>query len=100
MTCPSRNPGDLQISTGPATTSSRGVIATEVEFKDAQTGKTIFMFADREKGRPWLVNVKNFQKLGHAKAHIRTWAKQTVAVINRAPLQRILDPLPIDLKPW
>ena len=83
-----------------AKSTSRGVIAVEVQFKDTQTGKTVFMFADRERGRPSLVNIKDFQKLGHAKAHIKTWAKQTLAVIHKKPLQRILDPLPVDLKPW
>ena len=83
-----------------AKSTSRGVIAIEVQFKDSQSGRTVFMFADQERGRPSLLNVKDFQKLGHAKAHIKTWAKQTLAVIKKTPNQKILDPLPVDIKPW
>lgn len=83
-----------------AKASTRGVISIEGQLKDGKTGKPVFMFADRERGRPSLVNVKDFQKLGHLKAQIRTWAKQTLAVINKKSGQDIRDPFPIELKFW
>ena len=78
----------------------RGRIAIELRLRDAHTGETIFMFADRERGRASIVNVKDFGRTLHARARLRTWAKQTVTMITNADDRRIRDPFILELKPW
>jgi hypothetical protein len=90
----------LNAGSAAAKTTARGLISIEVQFTDAETGRPLLTFADRERGRPSIVNLKDFQQLGHARAHIRTWAKQTLAVIKKDPTEEVYDPFPIDLKFW
>ena len=78
----------------------RGYLAIEARLRDPRSGDVLFIFADAARGRPSIVNIKDFQPLGHAKAQIRTWAKQCAASLRKEPKQRVREELPIDLKPW
>ena len=79
---------------------ARGYIVIEARLRDASTGEVVFMFADAERGRASIVNIKDFQRMGHAKARIRTWAKQCLAAVRKDPEQKIYEEFLLDLKPW
>ncbi|MGK0187367.1 MAG: hypothetical protein ACI9R3_003154 [Verrucomicrobiales bacterium] len=78
----------------------RGHITIEGQFRDEATDNVVFMFADKQSGRPSLASIKNFQRSAHAKSQIKILARQCARALTKTPEKKIHRSLPVDLKPW
>jgi Protein of unknown function (DUF3313) len=78
---------------------SSGTIGVEGVVKEAQTGKPLFIFADRERGKTAPFSFNDFRVLSHARAAIDDWSEQIVEACAAAPGTRIPDSSPITLLP-
>ncbi len=84
-----------------AKSGTRGRLTLELQVRDTQSGQIIFMMSDSESGRPSIVNIKDFQQLGHAKAEIDAWAQQMLEVVHTNTAgESVRDRFPVELKPW
>lgn len=59
-----------------------GRIAIEGRLRDGTTGAAILQFADREKDKATLYNVRDYMALGHATRMAREWAEQFAAFLQ------------------
>lgn len=78
---------------------SSGTIGIEGVVKEADTGKPLFVFADRERGKTAPFSFNDFTKLSHARAAIDDWSKQIVAACAAEEGKRIPDSSPITFLP-
>lgn len=75
-------------------------VAIEVRIRDAATGDTVLMVADREQEQMAVVSVRGLTWYSHAQAIISQWASQFVALANAAPGQTVKDSDTFTLQPW
>lgn len=75
-------------------------VAMEARFRDAATGETIIMMADREAQQMAVVSVRGLTWYSHAQAIISQWASQFVALANAKPGELVKDSDPFTLQPW
>lgn len=78
---------------------SSGTIGIEGVVREAQTGKPLFVFADRERGKTAPFSFNDFRVLSHARAAIDDWSEQIVESCAATPGTRIADSSPITLLP-
>lgn len=64
---------------------SQGSIAIEGRLQRVRDGKTLFMFADREKGKLSLISVNDFTLYSHARVIIDEWAQQFAQLAASSP---------------
>jgi len=65
--------------------AGKGVIAIEGRIRDGATGKIIGLFADRERPKTAIVDVKSLNWWAPLKAIVDEWSQQLVALANRPP---------------
>jgi hypothetical protein len=80
--------------------SAKGSVAIEGRFRDAQTGKVVAMFADREAGKFGPINLRRATWYGEAHKIIQEWADQWVKIANAEPGEKVKDTRTFTLMPW
>lgn len=75
-------------------------VAMEARFRDAATGETIIMMADREQQQMAVVSVRGLTWYSHAQSIISQWASQFVALANAKPGELVKDSDPFTVQPW
>ena len=75
-------------------------VAIEGRLKDAQSGKVIAMFADREHGKFAPISVARATSFGEIQKSIREWAQQWVKIANAPPGEKVKDTKVFTLRPW
>jgi len=81
----------------PATSAAGGTVdgpfqssvAIEGRFLDSQTKKVIAKFADRQKEKTALFNIRDFSAYGTPQQIVDEWAKLVVLCLNRKPNEKI-----------
>lgn len=74
--------------------------AFEARFRDAGTGETVMMFADREAEQMAVVTVRGLTWYSHLQSIASQWASQFVAVMNQKPGEVIKDSDTFTVQPW
>lgn len=69
--------------------AGQGVIAIEGRLRDAETGKVMFMFADRQRPPFSVFNLQSFLWLTPERAIIRFWAHALIDMLDAPPTTRI-----------
>lgn len=80
--------------------TGKGVVAIEGRIRDGGTGEIIGMFADRERPKTAIVDIKSLNWWAPAKAIIDEWSKQLVALANRPPGGVVKDSPAFELMVW
>ena len=62
-----------------------GSVAIEGRIRDADTGKVIFKFADRQQDKTSIVSIKDITWHGHAEEIIDDWAREFVELYDTPP---------------
>lgn len=75
-------------------------VAFEARLRDAQSGKIVATFADREKQDAGPIDLTRVKWFGLAKGIIEEWSGQMVEIANRRPGEVVKDPIPVTLRPW
>lgn len=65
--------------------AGKGVIAIEGRIRDGASGKIIGLFADRERPRTAIIDIKSLNWWAPLKAIVDEWSQQLVALANRPP---------------
>lgn len=78
----------------------KGVIAIEGRLRDGPGGEIIGKFADRETGKDNILNLKDLGLSAHARAIIREWAQQSVAIVNAEEGEAVQDSSGFEWKIW
>ena len=82
------------------TTLGKGEIAIEARITDAQSGKTLALFADREADKSAPINIAQYTWYQHTKNNIDDWVDQ-FAELHDTPFDQVVtDSKPFMLKPW
>jgi hypothetical protein len=81
-------------------TGAESTVAFEARMKDADTGDTLAMFADRQVKKIRIIDFKAFTWYGHGKDIIKEWAEQFVRLCNRQPGEVIEGSSAFTLIPW
>lgn len=79
---------------------AESTVAFEARIKDAETGETLAMFADREHQKINPIDLKGLTWYAHAHSIIDEWAEQSVKIANMQPDEIIKPSCPFSLKPW
>ncbi|MBM4273905.1 MAG: DUF3313 domain-containing protein [Deltaproteobacteria bacterium] len=82
------------------TTQAQSTVAFEARVKDADTGETVALFADREYAVARPIDLKGLTWYGNAEDIITTWAKQFVEIANKRPGEIIKPASTFSLMPW
>ena len=80
--------------------TGKGVIAIEGRIRDGKTGEIIGMFADRERPKTAIVDLKALNWWAPAKQIIDEWSGQLIAVANRPPGGVVKDAPSFELLVW
>jgi hypothetical protein len=80
--------------------TGKGVVAIEGRVRDGGSGEIIGMFQDREHPADAIVDIKALSWWAPAKKIVDNWAKQLVAVANRAPGEVVKDAPAFELLVW
>lgn len=75
-------------------------VAIEGRLRDAFTGETLMMFADREEPPFRILDAKAVTWYGDAKDSIKAWAKQLVELANTPIHDTVKDAPNFTLNPW
>jgi hypothetical protein len=78
---------------------SSGTIGVEGVVKEASSGKPLFVFADRERGKTAPFSLNDFTTLSHAREAIDNWSEQIVESCAAAPGTRVEESSPVTLLP-
>ena len=78
----------------------KGVVAIEVRLRDGGTGKVVGMFADRERPKFAVIDLRSITWWHPIEGVMRDWANQFVEVCNTASDKSIERPLPFELLLW
>ncbi len=81
-------------------TGAVSTVAFEARVKEAKTGKTLAMFADREQQKFAPVDLRALTWYGNAERIINEWADQFVEVVNKAPGEQVKESSPFTLMPF
>ena len=80
--------------------AGKGVIAIEGRIRDGATGKIIGLFADRERPKTAIVDIKSLNWWAPLKAIVDDWSKQLIALANRPPGAVVKDNPNFELLVW
>ena len=80
--------------------TGKGVIAIEGRVRDGATGEIIGMFADRERPKTAIVDIKSLNWWAPAKSVIDDWSRQLIALANRPPGGVVKDSPAFELMIW
>lgn len=80
--------------------AGKGVVAIEGRIRDGSTGEIIGMFADRERPKTAIVDIKSLNWWAPAKMVIDEWSKQLIALANRPPGAVVKDSPSFELLVW
>jgi hypothetical protein len=83
-----------------ATFADDGWMAIEGRVRDAQTGKVVGMFADREAAKTRVVDVEAVTWYGHARESMNDWGDQLVMIANTPRDVKVEDSSAFTLLPW
>ena len=78
----------------------KGVVAIEGRVRDGASGEIIGTFADRERPKVAIVDIKALNWWAPAKAVIDDWSKQLIALANRPPGAVVKDSPTFELLIW
>lgn len=81
-------------------TGAESTVAFEAKIKDADTGETLAMFADRQAKKIRIIDLKGFAAYSHDRDIIKEWADQFVKMANRRPGEVIEGSRTFTLSPW
>jgi hypothetical protein len=79
---------------------AQSTVTFEARIKDADTGQTVAMFADRQYATLRPIDIKGFTWYGNAEDIVEQWANQFVEVANRRPGETIKPASTFSLIPW
>jgi hypothetical protein len=77
-----------------------GWMAVEGRVRDAQTGKVMAMFADREQSKTRVIDVEALTWYGNARESMNDWADQLVLLANTPKDVKVEDSNAFTLMPW
>jgi hypothetical protein len=80
--------------------SGKGVVAIEARFRDGQTGEVIGMFADRERPKVALLDLKSLSWWAPAKDIVDEWSAQLIELANSPPGVAVKDSPTFELLVW
>ena len=75
-------------------------VAMEGRVRDPASGHVVARFADRERKKAGLINIKNFTWYAHVRGILGEWAQQFRQVANKTPEEVIPDTPGWRLLPW
>ena len=78
----------------------KGSVAIEGRVRQADTGKIVAKFADREKGKFGPINLRRATWYGEQRKIIREWADQWVKIANAEPGEKVKETKTFTLRPW
>jgi hypothetical protein len=81
-------------------TGAESTVAFEAKMKDAATGDTLAMFADRQVKKIRIIDFKAFTWYAHGKDITKEWADQFVRLSNKRPGETIEGSSAFTLMPW
>ena len=81
-------------------TGAESTVAFEARMKDAGTGDTLAMFADRQVKKIRIIDFKAFTWYAHGKDIIKEWALQFVGLSNKRPGETVEGSSAFTLMPW
>lgn len=85
---------------GAMMTVDKGSVAMEGRVRDGVSKQIVAKFADKEKGKDSIMNVKDFGWHGHARSIIKEWAEQILEITNTPPGVAIDDSGTFEWKFW
>jgi hypothetical protein len=80
--------------------AGKASVAIEGRVRDAITGETLMIFADREETAHRIIDLKSVTWWGQARDSIDLWAKQMVKLANTPPDEKVKDEAFFKLRPW
>lgn len=80
--------------------AGKGVVAIEARFRDGGTGEVVGMFADRERPKAAIVDLKALTWWEPAKAIVDEWSRQLVELANMPPGESVKDSPAFELLVW
>jgi hypothetical protein len=80
--------------------AGKGVVAIEARFCDGATGEVIGMFADRERPKTALLDLKSLTWWAPAKAIVDEWSAQLIEIANQPPGTAVKDSPAFELLVW
>jgi hypothetical protein len=80
--------------------SGKGVVAIEARLRDGATGDVIGMFADRERPKAALLDLKSLNWWAPAKAIVDEWSGQLIELANQPPGKAVKDSPTFELLVW
>ena len=89
-----------EVSIPASVAAGKASVAIEGRVRDAQTGETLMMFADREEPAYRIIDLKSLTWWSQAKDSIDLWAKQMVQLANTPPDAKVKDEAFFKLRPW
>jgi hypothetical protein len=87
------------ISTG-SEDAGKGVVAIEARLRDGATGDVIGMFADRERPKAALLDLKSLNWWAPAKVIVDEWSGQLIELANQPPGKAVKDSPTFELLVW
>ena len=78
----------------------RGTVAIEGFLREAQSGRILMQFKDREADKTPAVSLKEFQEYGYVREAIDDWANQFAELLSTTPGQQVRESSPVTLKPF
>jgi hypothetical protein len=80
--------------------AGKGVIAIEGRIRDGATGKIIGLFADRERPKTAIIDIKSLNWWAPLKAIVDEWSQQLIALANRPPGAAVKENPNFELLVW
>ena len=80
--------------------AGKASVAIEGRVRDAITGETLMIFADREEPAHRIIDLKSVTWWSQARDSIDLWAKQMVKLANTPPDEKVKDEAFFRLRPW
>ena len=80
--------------------SGKGVVAIEARLRDGATGEVVGMFADRERPKTALLDLKSLSWWAPAKAILDEWSGQLIELANQPPGKAVKDSPTFELLVW
>jgi hypothetical protein len=80
--------------------AGKGVIAIEGRIRDGATGKIIGLFADRERPKTAIIDIKSLNWWAPLKAIVDEWSQQLIALANRPPGAVVKENPSFELMVW
>lgn len=85
---------------GLLTIFNSGEIAIEGKVTDAQTGRPLMLFADREKDRAAIINLAGLQWYKSSENNVDCWSEKFIEIMNTSDYEDIWIRCPVTLIDW